>query len=76
VEEKPEVRMAGGVYYTPTFIVEHTVGKLLEDKTPRQAARLKILDPACGSGRFLIGAYQYLTYWMWSVMATSILLPR
>ncbi|MEX2425336.1 MAG: DNA methyltransferase, partial [Thermomicrobiaceae bacterium] len=67
VEEKPEVRKAGGVYYTPTYIVddivEHTVGKLLEGKTARQVARLKILDPACGSGSFLIGAYQYLLDW-------------
>ena len=42
VEDKPEVKKAGGVYYTPTYIVdyivEHTVGKLLEGKTPKQAA--------------------------------------
>jgi len=67
VEEKPEVKKAGGVYYTPTYIVdyivEHTVGKLLEEKTPKQAAALRILDPACGSGSFLIGAYQYLLDW-------------
>ncbi|HDH07886.1 MAG TPA: restriction endonuclease subunit M [Gammaproteobacteria bacterium] len=67
VEEKPEVKKAGGVYYTPTYIVDyivkHTVGKLLEGKTARQAANLKVLDPACGSGSFLIGAYQYLLDW-------------
>ncbi len=64
VEEKPEVKKAGGVFYTPTFIVEYivkqTVGSLLEGKTPRQISRLHILDPACGSGSFLLGAYQYL----------------
>jgi N-6 DNA Methylase len=67
VEDKPEVKKAGGVYYTPTYIVDyivkHTVGKLLENKTPKQAAKLRILDPACGSGSFLIGAYQYLLDW-------------
>ncbi|MRS05020.1 restriction endonuclease subunit R, partial [bacterium] len=67
VEEKPEVRKAGGVYYTPTYIVDYivknTVGKLLEDKTPREAGSLKILDPACGSGSFLLGAFQYLLDW-------------
>jgi Eco57I restriction-modification methylase/TaqI-like C-terminal specificity domain/N-6 DNA Methylase len=67
VEEKPEVRKAGGVYYTPTYIVDYivknTVGKLLEGKTPKQAAKLKILDPACGSGSFLLGAYQFLLDW-------------
>jgi type I restriction-modification system DNA methylase subunit len=64
VEEKPEVRKAGGVYYTPTYIIEYivknTVGKLCEAKTPRQIGSLRILDPACGSGSFLLGAYQYL----------------
>jgi len=67
VEEKPEVRKAGGVYYTPTYIVqyivENTVGKLLEGKTPKDVARFKILDPACGSGTFPLGAYQYLLDW-------------
>ncbi|MCD4812864.1 N-6 DNA methylase [bacterium] len=67
IEEKPEVKKAGGVYYTPTYIVDYivnnTVGKLLEGKTPKQAANLKILDPACGSGSFLIGAYQKLLDW-------------
>jgi type I restriction-modification system DNA methylase subunit/predicted type IV restriction endonuclease len=88
VEEKPEVRKAGGVYYTPSYIVDyivkHTVGKLLEGgasravpgpggkeekeqkragMTPKQAEKLRILDPACGSGSFLIGAYTYLLDW-------------
>jgi hypothetical protein len=67
VEEKPEVRKAGGVYYTPTYIVDYivknTLGKMLEGKTPADAARLKVLDPACGSGSFLLGAYQCLLDW-------------
>jgi hypothetical protein len=67
VEEKPEVRKAGGVYYTPKYIVDYivknTVGKLVEDKKPKEVERLKILDPACGSGSFLLGAYQYLLDW-------------
>jgi len=67
VEDKPEVRKAGGVYYTPTYIVdyivENTVGKLLQGKTPAQAAKLRFLDPACGSGSFLTGAYQHLLDW-------------
>ncbi|MGK2910231.1 MAG: Eco57I restriction-modification methylase domain-containing protein [Sphingobium sp.] len=67
VEEKPEVKKAGGVYYTPTYIVEyivkHTVGKLLEGKTPAEAAKLRVLDPACGSGSFLLGAFDFLMKW-------------
>jgi type I restriction-modification system DNA methylase subunit len=70
IEEKPEVRKAGGVYYTPKYIVdyivEHTVGKLLDGKTPGKsgtASKLRIVDPACGSGSFLIGAYEFLLDW-------------
>ncbi|MEQ8192197.1 MAG: DNA methyltransferase, partial [Candidatus Eremiobacterota bacterium] len=40
-----------------------TVGKFLEGKTPKQVEKITILDPACGSGSFLIGAYQYLLDW-------------
>jgi hypothetical protein len=97
------VKKAGGVYYTPTYvvdyIVEQTVGTLLrgesgerkvegrnkgkanaslplppgEDRgegaipseglTSKRAAKLRILDPACGAGSFLIGAYQHLLDW-------------
>jgi hypothetical protein len=64
VEEKQEVKKAGGVYYTPSYIVDYivkqTVGRLAEGKTPRQIASFRVLDPACGSGSFLLGAYQYL----------------
>ncbi len=70
VDYKPEVRKAGGVYYTPTYIVDYivrqTVGRWLEGKKPSPksgAGRLKILDPACGSGSFLLGAYQCFLDW-------------
>lgn len=62
VEEKPEVRKAGGVYYTPRYIVdyivEQTVGKQLEGKAADKTLELRILDPACGSGSFLIRAFE------------------
>ena len=67
IEDKPEVRKAGGVYYTPQYIVEYivenTVGKLTAGKKPADIVKLKIVDPACGSGSFLLGAYQYLLNW-------------
>ncbi|RLC41362.1 MAG: hypothetical protein DRH49_05590, partial [Candidatus Coatesbacteria bacterium] len=67
IDYKPEVRKAGGIYYTPKYIVdyivENTVGRLLEGKTIRQARKIRILDPACGSGSFLLGAYEYLLRW-------------
>ncbi|HDQ26401.1 MAG TPA: hypothetical protein ENN43_06630 [bacterium] len=61
-ELKPEVRKAGGVYYTPEYIVDYivknTVGKMLEELPEAKAKKLSILDPACGSGSFLIRAYE------------------
>ena len=64
IELKPEVRKAGGVYYTPEYIVDYivanTVGEAIKGKTPDEIVNIKILDPACGSGSFLLGAYKYL----------------
>ena len=67
IDDKPEVKKAGGVYYTPQYIVdyivENTVGELLKGKTPNKVSELRIVDPACGSGSFLLGAYQKLLDW-------------
>jgi len=70
VEKKPEVRKAGGVYYTPAYIVNYivhnTIGKQIEGKSPANLAGgkttppFRVLDMACGSGSFLLGAYQFL----------------
>ena len=113
VEEKPEVRKAGGVYYTPGYIVDYivqqTVARQIAGKSPAQLAggtvpfsrrlggtvpfsrrlrkgdcplpqqqgqqqgqspfsektpkmgtvpTFRVLDMACGSGSFLLGAYR------------------
>jgi len=67
VEDKPEVRKSGGVYYTPSYIVDYivkqTIGSALAEKTPEKVKDLTVLDPSCGSGSFLIVAYQYLLDW-------------
>ncbi len=67
VEDKPEVKKAGGVKYTPVYIVEaivsKTLGSTLKGKTPLEVVLISVLDPACGSGSFLIVAYQYLMDW-------------
>jgi len=64
VEEKPEVKKAGGVYYTPSYIVDHivesTVGRQVAGKSPKQLKNYRVLDPACGSGSFLLGVYRKL----------------
>jgi hypothetical protein len=67
VEDKPEVKKSKGVYYTPTYIVEYivkeTLGRFLETQTPKAISDILVLDPACGSGSFLLGAYQHLLNW-------------
>ncbi len=124
VEQKPEVRKAGGVFYTPQYIVkyivENTIGALLSPEaspldvrkssafpkdspndhgdyaagesggiaakkneaadgeaelrrtssgkaarkvTPDDVAGMRFADIACGSGAFLLGAYEYLLAW-------------
>ena len=69
-------RKAGGIYYTPKYIVdyivENTLGEILNEKRKeidnaiknldcerfisilKEVKNLKVLDPACGSGSFLI----------------------
>jgi adenine-specific DNA-methyltransferase len=64
VVDKPEVRKAGGVYYTPEYIVryivENTIGKLIENKKPEEIAQMRFADIACGSGSFLLGVFDHL----------------
>lgn len=66
VEEKEEVRKAGGVYYTPQYIVDYiiesTLGEKLEGVDLYSHPKLSLLDPACGSGSFLVGAYTFLLH--------------
>ncbi len=63
-EPKPEVRKAGGIFYTPEYIVDYivknTVGRFLAEKKPKEIKGLRILDPACGSGSFIIRAFKEL----------------
>ena len=71
VELKPEVRNAGGIYYTPSYVVEYivgqTIGEVLKGRTPKEISSLRFLDPACGSGSFLIRVFdnicQYHLRW-------------
>jgi hypothetical protein len=51
-----------GIYYTPSYIVDYivknTVKEYVREKTIDEILEVKILDPACGSGSFLIRAFQ------------------
>ncbi|OQW48548.1 MAG: hypothetical protein A4S09_13685 [Proteobacteria bacterium SG_bin7] len=53
-----------GSYYTPEYIVDHIVKKtlapLVDGKTAKEILELKIIDPAMGSGHFLLGAVKFL----------------
>jgi len=73
---KPGMPKAGGVYYTPASIVDYildaTLPPLLQGRSPQSVAGrdssgnrhpLRVLDPSCGSGMFLLGAYDYLLRW-------------
>lgn len=63
-------RKATGSYYTPhpfvRFLVQETLGPQLaerspnEDPQPEKILALKVLDPAMGSGHFLVEACRYL----------------
>jgi len=51
-----------GIYYTPSYIVDYivknTIGEYIKDKKVDEILEVKIVDPACGSGSFLIRAFQ------------------
>lgn len=57
-----EKRKNKGIYYTKDYIVdyivENTVGELLRKvKTEGELEKIKVIDPACGSGSFLIRVF-------------------
>lgn len=61
---KPEVRESGGVVPTPKFVVDDILGRALdaalEGKRPEDLAAFTVADICCGSGVFLLGAYDRL----------------
>ena len=68
LEESKTHRKEQGIYYTPSYIVDYivrnTVGEYIKTHTPEEIRKVRILDPACGSGSFLIRAYKELeNYW-------------
>jgi len=66
--EDPSVRKKHGIYYTPEYVVDYivrnTLGELLKNcKTVDEVSKIKVLDPACGSGSFLIKAFDVIKEW-------------
>ncbi|MBI2652217.1 N-6 DNA methylase [Candidatus Woesearchaeota archaeon] len=60
-KESKGKRKSEGIYYTPTYIVDYivrnTVKEYIKGKSFASINKVKILDPACGSGSFLIKAF-------------------
>jgi SAM-dependent methyltransferase len=62
-EEDVNIRKILGQYYTPSYVVDYIVKNTLEPFLKNNEGDLraiKILDPACGSGSFLIRCYEVL----------------
>lgn len=63
-----ERRKTTGVFYTPEYVarhmVEHTLGKKLDVcRSVEEALKIKVCDPACGSGVFLRMAQEKIARW-------------
>lgn len=64
VVEKRAKRKSQGIFYTPTFVVKYivgqTLGRYLDEHGYNPGRPVRILDMACGSGSFLIEAFDVL----------------
>lgn len=58
--EKEEDRKAQGAYYTPMYLADTVVSQLWDVLTPEIKDKGQFLDPACGSGVFLVRSFQRL----------------
>lgn len=66
ITENHAHRKEQGIYYTPTYIVDYIVRNTLSEilKQNKEIDKIKILDPACGSGSFLIKAFDVISdFW-------------
>ncbi|MGD2250592.1 MAG: N-6 DNA methylase [Candidatus Methanofastidiosia archaeon] len=68
IVEDLSIRKESGVYYTHTSIVEYivrnTLGKYLQEVSdPSHVSKITVIDPACGSGSFLIKAFDFIEKW-------------
>lgn len=61
---KPEYQQTKGAVYTPPWIVQRvldkTLGPLAQGLAPEQIFALRIVDPSCGSGSFLLGTFDWI----------------
>jgi hypothetical protein len=62
-EEKKSKARQDGAYYTPPALVEFVLSQTLTAKELKKKPR--ILDPACGSGIFLVEAFRRIVRYEW-----------
>jgi hypothetical protein len=59
-----DVRQASGTFYTPrqvtSYLIRETLAPLVRDRTAEAILRIRILDPAMGSGAFLVAGCRFL----------------
>lgn len=79
--EKPEAVDSQGAVNTPKniadFIVEETLSRLFTGKTPDEVSGYRIADICCGSGNFLLSAYEYvinyaIEYYRYTALESSL----
>jgi hypothetical protein len=58
--EKEEQRREQGAYYTPMFLADTVVSQVWEQLSSDVREKGRYLDPACGSGVFLVRSFQRL----------------
>lgn len=68
IEKDAFVRKQGGIYYTPEFLVDYLISSTLGERlkkcrTPDDALKIRVIDPACGSGTFLVQAFEEFKMW-------------
>ncbi len=64
LESSMQARRAAGRFYTPShlveYLIEHTLPPLLANRRLTRDEPLRLVDPACGAGHFLLAAYEHL----------------
>jgi type I restriction-modification system DNA methylase subunit len=79
VDEKRAKRKSQGIYYTPAFvtryIVQQTVSRWLDEHGYNPSTPPRILDMACGSGSFLIEAFDALDRFVANMRGQSRPIP-
>jgi N-6 DNA Methylase/Eco57I restriction-modification methylase/TaqI-like C-terminal specificity domain len=68
METRRETRKTGGIFYTPRSVVRLIVDRALRERLsritrPEEIDAIKVVDPACGSGSFLIEAFNAFADW-------------